>query len=140
MTLTRLNKIWKRSLYLCSAAIILVVAGWFLYQGVLSKPSADDLRRQEIEKMAVEIKMEFPDIDEMDSRHAIELMKDKKIIFIDVRKPVEQELSMLPNAITAKAFLENPGKYKDFTKVGYCTIGYRSSIFTKKLKDGDIYF
>ncbi len=114
---------------------MLVLAGWFVYQHVLSKPSANHLRRQEIEKMAVDIKTKFPDTVEMDARHAIELMKDKKIVFIDVRRPEEQEQSMLPDAITAKTFLENPGKYKDSKKVGYCTIGYRSSIFAEKLKE-----
>ena len=85
--------------------------------------------------MAAGIRMKFPDIEEMHARRAIELMNDNSIIFIDVRRPEEQELSMLPDAITAKAFLENPEKYKDYTKVGYCTIGYRSSMFAQKLKE-----
>jgi len=61
-----LNITWKWRLIFGSGAIMLVLAGWFAYQHVLSKPSANHLRRQEIEKMAVDIKTKFPDTVEGD--------------------------------------------------------------------------
>ena len=57
---------------------------------------------------------------------------------IDVRQPNEQEVSMLPGAIPHNVFLKNPGKYSEYTKVGYCTIGYRSSRFTQAMKQNGV--
>ena len=69
------------------------------------------------------------------------LMKDlktKKVLFIDVREPEEQQVSTLPNAITEKEFLKNPEQHKEQTIVAYCTIGYRSGKFAEKFKQWKI--
>jgi sodium/bile acid cotransporter 7 len=129
---------WNRLLFIGLCSVALVAAGLFVYQGVLNKPSTDHSKRQEVEKMAAEIKMKFPDIAVMDARKAMELMDDNNIVFIDVRRPEEQALSMLPGAITDTTFLDNPRKYEEYTKIGYCTIGYRSSMFAQKLKNAGI--
>ena len=62
------------------------------------------------------------------------LKKDAgKTLIVDVRTKKEQSVSMLQGAITSEEFSKNPDKYKGKTIVSYCTIGYRSSIFTEKL-------
>jgi rhodanese-related sulfurtransferase len=58
----------------------------------------------------------------------------KEFILVDVREPVEQAVSMIKGAITKKKFLENPSQFKGKTIVPYCTIGYRSGLFAKKLQ------
>ena len=70
----------------------------------------------------------------MDPHQAMRLAKEHKMIFIDVRESKEQQVSMLPEAITAKAYLQNPDKYKAYLKIAYCTIAYRSGKFAQKLK------
>ena len=93
----------------------------------------DAQKRQAIEKMVTDFRGTFPDVVEMDSLKAMELMKDQKIVFIDVRRPNEQEISMLPGAITQAEYLENQDKYNDYLKISYCTIGYRSGRFAQRM-------
>ncbi|MFK7824540.1 MAG: rhodanese-like domain-containing protein [Oligoflexales bacterium] len=63
------------------------------------------------------------------------LKKDRsEIVIVDVRTKQEQDISMLQGAISSDDFLKNAARYKGKTVVSYCTIGYRSSLFTEKLK------
>lgn len=80
----------------------------------------------------------FPEVKDIDSPKSIELLKNKKIIFIDIRKKAEMEISMLPQAISKKAFLENPNKYSDKIPVAYCTISYRSGLFAQEMANKKI--
>ena len=62
----------------------------------------------------------------------------ERLLFVDVRKEAEQEVSMLPGAITDKEFLKKPGAYRDRLVIAYCTIGYRSGGFAQKLQKKSI--
>jgi rhodanese-related sulfurtransferase len=57
----------------------------------------------------------------------------KDYIIVDTREKKEQKVSMIPGAITQKEFEKNKKKYKGKTVVAYCTIGYRSGVYAKKL-------
>ena len=129
-----MRNILKTNRWLWIAIVGLVLSGWFVYHNQTSESSSDAQKRQTIEKMVADYRANFPDAIEMDSSQAMELMQDKKIVFIDVRQPNEQEVSILPGAIPHNVFLKNPEKYTEYTKVGYCTIGYRSSRFTQAMK------
>jgi rhodanese-related sulfurtransferase len=61
--------------------------------------------------------------------------KGEKHILVDVREKKEIEVSTIPFAITKKEFENNFSKYKDQKIIIYCTIGYRSGIYTKKLQE-----
>jgi rhodanese-related sulfurtransferase len=122
-----------KNVFILIAVVGLVLSGGLVHPGEASQVLTDAEKRQLIEKMAVKYHAKFPDVVEMDSRRAMELMKDNKIVFIDVRRPDEREVSMLPGAVPLRVFLETPEKYDDYTKVGYCTIGYRSSRFTQMM-------
>lgn len=61
------------------------------------------------------------------------LRKNQKVIFVDVREVKEQEVSMLPGALTKEEFLNNLQKYEDEIIIGYCTISYRSGKLARKL-------
>ena len=102
--------------------------------GTAADVLTDGAKRQRIETMYVEYKKSFPDVPDMDPRHAMQLVEENNVVFIDVRKPEEQSVSMLPGAITHNAYLENPDKYGDYIKIAYCTIAYRSGKFAQKLK------
>jgi sodium/bile acid cotransporter 7 len=88
--------------------------------------------------MYVDYQKTFPEVPDMDPRQAMPLVNKNKIVFIDVRESEEQQVSMIPEAITASAYLENSEKYKDYLKIAYCTIAYRSGKFAQKLKDRGI--
>ncbi len=106
--------------------------------GYAADVSSDAEKRQKIEKMYVDYQKTFPEIPDMGPRHAMQRVKEEKIVFIDVRESEEQQVSMLPEAITARAYLENPEKYEDYLKIAYCTIAYRSGKFAQKLKNRGI--
>lgn len=58
-------------------------------------------------------------------------------VFVDIRTPAEQEVSMIEGAITQAAFEKDRAKYKKHKIIAYCTIGYRSAKFSEQIrKDG----
>lgn len=63
------------------------------------------------------------------------ILEDTNLILVDVRKPAEQEVSMLPHALDTYQFADGyrhgipPGK----RLVLYCTIGYRSGKYAGQL-------
>ncbi len=68
-----------------------------------------------------------------------DIEKNKDIILVDIREKEEQQVSMLPGAITKEEFLKNLDKYKDKKIITYCTIGYRSGKFAEKYSKLNIY-
>ena len=60
---------------------------------------------------------------------------NKRPILIDCRTPDEIAVSIIPGALSKREFEANRAAYKDKILVPYCTIGYRSGIFTKQLRD-----
>ena len=90
-------------------------------------------KRDKIEAMYQSYKKDFPGVPDIQISDAMRLLQEGKALFIDVREEKEQEVSMLPGAVTEKQFLKNPGKYRDRTLVGYCTISYRSGKLAEKL-------
>lgn len=114
-------------------SLALILSALLVYPCAAAETVTDAEKLQAIEKMVAEFRANFPDVVEMDSLRAMELMKEQKVIFIDVRRPNEQEVSMLPGAISHIAYLENPDKYEDYLKISYCTIGYRSGRFAQMM-------
>ncbi len=58
---------------------------------------------------------------------------DAQHVLVDVRAPQEYQVSMIPGAITKEQFEKNQSQYRNRTVVVYCTIGYRSGQYAKKL-------
>jgi sodium/bile acid cotransporter 7 len=94
----------------------------------------DAAKRQEIEAMYAQYRASFPGIAEISAEEALAIEDREKLVFVDVRKPKEQAVSMLPGAIPDKEFRKNPAKYKDHLVIAYCTISYRSGKLTQKLQ------
>lgn len=84
------------------------------------------------EKMYQDIKKKFRKVPEITLSEAQSLKE--KILFIDVREEKERNVSIIPGAISHKEFEKNPEKYKNRKIAVYCTIGYRSAKYVKKLK------
>lgn len=76
----------------------------------------------------------FPKIPDISAEDLIELKKQEKIILVDVRAPKEWKVCMIPEAITAREFEKNMDRHKENKIIiPYCTIGYRSGLYTQKL-------
>lgn len=94
---------------------------------------SDDKKRQRVYEMYADYRKSFPEVKEISPLEAMTLMKTGKVVFVDTRKRKEQKISVLPGAITEKAFRKKLKQYKDYTVIGYCTISYRSGKLAKKL-------
>ncbi len=99
-----------------------------------AKALNDEQKRREVETMYEDYKKSFPDVSDISAEEALALTKQSNPVFVDVRDPSEQAVSMLPGAITEEEFLKNPAAYRDRTVIGYCTISYRSGKLAEKLQ------
>ena len=65
------------------------------------------------------------------------------VVLIDVRDTAEQLVSMLPGAITAADFeaqcKSDADCFSNTVCVPYCTIGYRSGLYCRRLQNGDFH-
>jgi rhodanese-related sulfurtransferase len=86
-----------------------------------------------VQKMYQTYKKDFPDITDISADKARAMNAREQIVFIDTRQEAEQVVSMIPNAVTEKVFLADPSIIRGKTAVAYCTIGFRSGVFAKKM-------
>ena len=56
-------------------------------------------------------------------------------MIVDVRKPPEQKVSMIPGAISSSQLEQKADSYKNSTIVTYCTLGGRGGLYAKKLRE-----
>ena len=120
--------------YNATALVALLTILGLAHFHILPESFADTGKRVKIEKLYIHYQKKFPEVQDVTPREARELTNTGKVVFIDVRETDEQSVSRLPGAITVDLFLEDPGKYEDYIKIGYCTIGYRSGIFAQELQ------
>jgi rhodanese-related sulfurtransferase len=87
----------------------------------------------------------FPDVPTMSSKELRELQMNNDtttLILVDVRTRPEREVSMIPGAISLSDFeatmasqLQQQLQQQRMTVVTYCTIGYRSGLEARRLRD-----
>jgi sodium/bile acid cotransporter 7 len=82
----------------------------------------------------------FSDIPIISAEEIVRLQRERKIILVDVRTDVERQTSFIPNSISQTDFEElisslNDYNIKDQLIVPYCTIGYRSGKYCRKLQN-----
>ena len=99
-----------------------------------SDDRSDADKRQKVEDMYNGYKKQFPDVRDISAQEVRILAAERKAVLIDIREPREQQISMLPGAITETEFMNDPAKYKDAVKIAYCTISYRSGKFAQQLQ------
>jgi rhodanese-related sulfurtransferase len=113
----------------------------FLLVGILGcyakQESNIDVKHQKMIQMYTSYKQKlFPQVKEITVSQVADLKQDH--VFVDIRDKREQEVSMLPYAITQDEFEKDIDQYKDKTIVLYCTIGNRSGRYAKKLSEQGI--
>ena len=90
-------------------------------------------KRDQIEAVYSRSRRLFPDVPELTVEELDRLSSSISVVLVDVRAEKEQAVSMIPGAVTAKAFEQNRERYLGMTVVAYCTVGHRSGLYTKKL-------
>lgn len=75
----------------------------------------------------------FPEIPEITVEQALALQDSTPILFLDVREPREIAVSRIPGGISGREFEKDKERYRDRPIIVYCTIGYRSGLYTKEL-------
>ena len=136
--MTEKFKIYRRTLWgLFTAGLAFAFVTVMGQQNVSSDDLTDAIKQQKVETLYSGYQTKFPEVLDVTPRQAMNLIADQKAVFIDIREPQEQQISMLPGAITEKEFLNNLKSFEDYIKIAYCTISYRSGKFVQKLqKDG----
>ncbi len=98
-----------------------------------SEELTDEQKLERINELYEKYKRSFPDVPDVSIKELIAMREEKDIVLVDRRKKKEQEVSMLPGALTAREFEENIERYRDKTIVAYCTIGSRSGHYARDL-------
>jgi len=97
---------------------------------------SDAAKQLKIYRMQADYKKNFPDVADFSSDQILQLGDRNLIVLVDTRGKKEQEVSIIPGAITEREFLQNPLIYQNYIIIAYCTIGLRScklaQKFTKK--------
>jgi rhodanese-related sulfurtransferase len=133
--MTEKLKKYQRTLWgLFTAGLAFAFVTLMGQQTVQSDDLTDAVKRQKIESLYNEYQVKFPEVLDITPQQAMNLIADQKSVFIDLRDQQEQQVSMLPGAITEKEFMDNFKSYDDYVKIAYCTIGYRSGKFAQKLQ------
>lgn len=130
---TRTDSGWTRG---AVVLLLLATAGAVF----LTSPSAetimsDEEKRERIEALYQKYTKKFPKVEGITAVELLaDLEKGRDVVLVDVRKPKEQAVSMIPGAITQADFERRQEALEDRTIVTYCTAGYRSGLFAKKLQ------
>ena len=84
----------------------------------------------------------FADIPRASGKEVVQLRDSGcKVVLIDVRSTAEMDVSVLPGAIGAEEFerrcRSSPEEYHDAICIPYCTIGFRSGLYCRRLLAGE---
>lgn len=121
--------------YILLSTVLFIVACGQKQDEMLAKES----RWQKIEAMFDEYKNNhFPEIPSITVEELKKKMNDQNVIIIDARSSEERAVSFIPTSISQEEFEKNRVQYSDASIITYCTIGYRSGIYAKKLREGKI--
>lgn len=77
----------------------------------------------------------FPSVSEIDVAEAKSALEAGDAILVDTRLDSERKISTIPGAISQAAFEQNAEQYRGKLIINYCTIGYRSGVYTRKLSN-----
>lgn len=82
------------------------------------------------------VKYEFTSLPDIPSQALLNLSRDQRgdYIVVDVRSPVEREVSIIEGSIDQAHLERNMDAYQKKKVIVYCTIGYRSGFYAKALR------
>jgi len=92
----------------------------------------EDPNKEKVTKMYQDIKQDFKDVPELKLNDFDKL--EKEIILVDVRPYEERKVSIIPRAISKEEYERKASQFTDKKIAVYCTIGYRSAKYVRKLR------
>ncbi len=95
--------------------------------------ATDPEKRRTIEELYARSKRHFPELPDVTAEELLALPDRDGIVLVDVRTPREQQVSMIPGAVTAAEFEAAAAGHEGATVVTYCTLGHRSGIYGRRL-------
>ena len=96
---------------------------------------SDAAKRERVRALYEEYRKSFPTIQSLTVEELLELQSgSSRVVLVDVREPEEMKVSMIPGAIDATTFHRQAQSYREAIVVPYCTVGYRSGLFTQELQ------
>ncbi len=108
---------------------------WILV-GCAANPGGTEKKSARMQELYGDYKKSFAAVDDVTAETVLAWQKeDKPIVLVDVRELKERQISMIPGALSKDEFEGLRAKYKGHKIVIYCTIGYRSGLYAKELKD-----
>ena len=114
--------------------LFFVPACWHSVVGVGSGNN-DAEKKEAVYRLYESYQDGFPEVRSISAQEAQDLHGQGQVVFVDVRKPAEMEISMLPGAVSERVYETQADQFKDRTVVAYCTIGFRSGEFAEKMAE-----
>jgi rhodanese-related sulfurtransferase len=95
----------------------------------------DAEKRTRIDEMYEGYRRDFPDAPEMTVATLVRrLAGPEPPVVVDVRSDEERDVSTIPGALSREEFEGRQAELSGREVVTYCTIGYRSGLYTEKLR------
>ena len=111
-----------------------VAQAYVFYEREESRTPAE-IRRDEILDMYEGYKkLFFRNVNELTVSEALQMLRSKKTVVVDVREDKERDVSALPLSMGQQDFERQKAKYKDYAVIVCSTIGKRGGIYTKRLE------
>jgi sodium/bile acid cotransporter 7 len=97
---------------------------------------SDSEKRARIDELYESYKSDFPGVRETTVEALVgELSAPVPPVLVDVRSDEERAVSMIPGALSREEFEARRDELAGREVVTYCTIGYRSGVYTRELMD-----
>lgn len=95
----------------------------------------DEGKRQRINDFYQGFRGKFGGVPEVTVDELTKLAESERVVLVDVRTDPEREVSMIPDAIPAAEFEARKAEFEGATVVPYCTVGFRSGLYSKQLHE-----
>jgi rhodanese-related sulfurtransferase len=115
------------------SGIVVMVCLAVSVQGCAAEESTRS-RVEQIETLYQKYKENFQEAPDLSVAETTKRLENDNVILVDNREREEQEVSMIPDAITDEEFERNMQAYRDDVIIVYCTIGNRSGHYAKRLR------
>jgi len=119
----------------CAVMVSMLIA---CGSGGRPEPLSDAEKKERVRALYEEYRKSFPTIQSLTVEELLELQSgSEQLVLVDVRKPEEMKVSMIPGAIDKQTFVRQAESFRGAVVVPYCTVGYRSGLYSRQLeKDG----
>lgn len=96
---------------------------------------SDEQKKQRIDSLYKKYRRKFRQVEGISADELLEVLdQGRDVVLVDVRKPEEQAVSMIPGALTQSEFEQRTADLAGKTVITYCTAGYRSGLYAKRLQ------